>query len=338
MVQGLFSVETINGIRPLRPSRDLSGLADLIEQAFGPELLLGGEQVLRELRFLGRLGPLSLLALAMSSPVDGLLGGFVCEQDGRVVGNVTLSRPTGHARRWQISNVAVWDGYRRRGIGRSLVETAIETIVQRGGHSAFLYVREDNPAAVHLYESVGFVALDRWTDLMLEAPVPRLDGGAARGPDLRLLRRLRPKEGPALYELAAQARGAGHKWLSLPSRRRFVRPWDERLSQRLSVLWTGQQESFWGVHAAGRRLRAGLSLRAFSGWNRKPHRFEVWVHPSYRGRLEQSLAQDVSTLAGRLALRRAVLTLAACEQAMIDALIERSFSRVRTLILMKLEL
>ena len=94
LVQGLFSVETINGIRPLRPSRDLSDLADLIAQAFGPELSLGGEQVLRELRFLGRLGPLSLLLLAVSSPVDGLLGGFVWEQDGRVVGNVTLSRPS----------------------------------------------------------------------------------------------------------------------------------------------------------------------------------------------------------------------------------------------------
>ena len=98
-----FLVETSNHIRPLRLSRDLSELADLLEQAFGPELALGGAQMLRELRFLGRLGPLSLLLLDVSSPVDGLSNGFVYEHEGRVVGNVTLSRPTRHAHRWQKS-------------------------------------------------------------------------------------------------------------------------------------------------------------------------------------------------------------------------------------------
>jgi ribosomal protein S18 acetylase RimI-like enzyme len=322
LVQGSFSVETINGIRPLRPSRDLAGLADLIEQAFGPELALGG----------------SLLLLAMSSPVDGLLNGFVWEQDGRVIGNVTLSRPTGHARRWQLSNVAVWDAYRGQGIGRSLVETALDAIVQRGGDTAYLYVREDNPAAVHLYKSLGFVAVDRLSDLVLAAPSARPGDEAARGADLRLLRRLRPQEGPSLYELAVQARGAGQKWLGLPRRRRFVRTLDERLFSRVSALWTGQRESFWGVDATNRRLRAALSLRASSGWNRKPHRVELWVHPSYRGRLEPKLAQDVVTLVARLAPRRAFVSLADCDQAMADALLEHAFSKVRTLILMKLEL
>lgn len=337
MVQELFSVETTNGIRPLRPSHDLAGLADLIEQAFGPDLSLGGEQVLRELRFLGRLGPLSVLLLAMSSPIDGLLGGFVWEQDGKLVGNVTLSRPTGHPRRWQISNVAVLDAYRGRGIGRSLVETALDAIVQRGGHSAYLYVREDNPAALCLYDSLGFADLDRLTDLMLPVPERRANGLPAPRPELRLLRRLRSHEGKALYALAAQARGPGHRWLSLPSRRRFVRTPDERLFAWLSALWTGQRELFWGAPATNRRLRAGLSVRVSSGWNPKPHRFEVWVHPSERGGLERRLAQDVVTLAARLAPRRLFLTLPACEQAMEDALLEHSFSRARTLVLKTLE-
>jgi len=335
-----FSVETSQNIRPLRPSRDLSGLADLLEQAFGHELVLGGEQMLRELRFLGRLGPLSLLLLDKGSPVDGLSNGFVYEQDGRVVGNVTLSRPTGHAQRWQLSNVAVLDAYRGRGIGRTLVQTAIDTIVQRGGQTAYLYVREDNPAAVHLYESVGFVAVDRLTSLVLEGR--ELDAGrldeSVGGMALSLLRRLRPEEGQALYELAAQARGPGQRWLGLPHRRRFVRTADERLFQWLSSLWTGQRETFWGVPSTSQRLCAGLSLQASSGWNRKPHQVEVWIHPSYRGGLEPKLARDLVTLTSRLAARRLVVSLAGCEQAMVDALLGKAFTRVRTLILMKLEL
>jgi ribosomal protein S18 acetylase RimI-like enzyme len=298
--------------------------------------------VLRELRLLGRLGPLSVLLLAMSSPVDGLLNGFVYEQDGKVVGNVTLSRPTGHAHRWQVSNVAVLDAYRGQGIGRSLVETALDAIQQRGGRVAYLYVRDDNPAAVHLYESMGFVALDHLTDLVPAGQALRSE--ADRPPEsvadaeLGLLRRLRASEGQALYELVGQARGAGQKWLGLPRRRRFVRTADERFFQWLSALWRGPRETFWGASPTNRSLLAGMSVREASGWERKPHRIEIWVHPSYRGRLEHKLAQDVTTLVARLAPHRVFLSLSASEQAMIDALLERPFSRARTLILMRLEL
>lgn len=329
----LFPVEMRNNIRPLRPSRDLAGLADLLEQAFGPELALGGEQMLRELRFLGRLGPLSLLLLDMGSPIDGVSNGFVFEQDGRVVGNVTLSRPTGHARRWQLSNVAVLDEYRGRGIARSLVETAIETIAQRGGHAVYLYVRDDNPAALHLYDSAGFVAVDRLISLALDGGQP-----SAGKSELRLLRRLRPAEAQALYELAALARGAGQKWLGLPRRRRFVRTADERFFHWLGGLWTGQRETFWGASFTSPRLCAGANLQASLGRNLKPHQVEVWIHPSYRGRLEARLAQDVVTLAARLSARRTVVTLAASEEALAAALLGQGFSKLRTLILMKLEL
>jgi ribosomal protein S18 acetylase RimI-like enzyme len=333
LVQQLLSTQVTNGIRLLRPSRDLGDLAELIEQAFGPELLLGGERVVRELRFLGRMGPLSLLLLAMSSPVDGLLSGFVWEQDGRVIGNVTLSRPTRHPRRWQISNVAVLDTYREQGIGRALVETAIDAVVQRGGDVAFLYVRDDNLAAVQLYESLGFTAVDRTIDLMLEAGESWPEGA-----QLQLLRRLRPHEGKALYELAARAAGAGQRWLSLPPRRRFVRTADERIARWLNGLGEGLRESFWGASTTSGRLQAGLSLRATIGWNRSPHKLEVWVDPGVRGRVEPRLAQDIRALIAGLAPRRALVSLPPCEAAMVDALSKHGFSVVRALVLMRLEL
>jgi hypothetical protein len=204
-------------------------------------------------------------------------------------------------------------------------------ILRQGGYAAYLYVREDNPAAVHLYESLGFLEMDRLTDLALEAQAP-----ATR--ELGLLRRLRAAEGRALYELAALASGPGQKWLSLPQRRRFVRSADERFFQWLGSPLMGEQESFWGAYDARQRLCAGVSLKARRGWDHRPHRVELWVHPGLRGRLEEDLAEDVMSLLARQSARRSVVSLPACERAATDALLRCSFHEVRTLILMKLEL
>ena len=149
LVAHVASKKGRTGIRPLNPGRDLGQLADLVENAFGDELSTSGARVIREIRLLSKLGPLNYLLLGMSSEVDGMFTGFVWEQDGRVVGNVTVNRPTGHPHKWQISNVAVLDVYRRQGIGRSLVEAAVDLIVRRGGRSAYLFARDDNPSALN---------------------------------------------------------------------------------------------------------------------------------------------------------------------------------------------
>lgn len=330
----LVSRENVNGIRPLHPARDLDGLAHLIEQAFGEELSEGGEQVLRELRLLSRLGPLSLLAIGMGSEVDGLFNGYVWEQEGRVVGNVTLSRPTRHPTRWQISNVAVLETWRGQGIGRRLVEAAINLVLRRGGHTAYLFVRQNNPAAIHLYKSLGFVEVDRTTDLKF-ANRPSMTEQAQ---PLGLLQRLQPQEAEALYGLASQAMGAGSRWLAPVRRRQFVRSVDERFFREIGALVSGERETTWGAFATGDRLRAGLSLRATRLWNPKPHRLSLWVHPSYRGRLESLLAQDVVTLLAGEASRDVQVSLPACESAAIEALLGQGFLTIRTLILMKLDL
>ena len=127
-----------NGIRSVDPAYDLGQLADLLQHAFGEELTRNGEQVLRELRVLSALGPLNALFTGTGSEVGGMFTGFVWEHDGRLVGNVTVNRPTRHPARWQVSNVAVLEGYRGRGIGRQLVDAAIELILRRGGRIAVI--------------------------------------------------------------------------------------------------------------------------------------------------------------------------------------------------------
>jgi ribosomal protein S18 acetylase RimI-like enzyme len=331
LISKLASGRHTSGIRSLNPSRDLGQLADLIESAFGQELSDGGEQVLREIRLLSRLGPLNYLFTEMSSEIDGLFNSYVWEEEGRVVGNVTVNRPTGHPQRWQISNVAVLDPWRGRGIGRKLVEAALDQIVRRGGQAAYLFVRDDNPSAGRLYEGLGFVRVDAATDLKLDPP-PRSGPSA----DVEVLRSLRPEEGEALYQLVSRAAGPGYRWLYAIRRRQYVLSAEERFSRWLESLFTGQAETRWCLSTAG-ELDAGVSLRATRLWNRKPHILHLWVRPDRRGQVEKALARDIAALLSRQAPRSTRLSLPECECAAIEALLEQGFTKVRTLVLMRLD-
>ncbi len=55
-----------------------------------------------------------------------------------------------------ITNIAVKNGVRRRGIGRKLTELLIEDGLQRGVKAAHLEVRRSNLAAQGLYRALGF--------------------------------------------------------------------------------------------------------------------------------------------------------------------------------------
>lgn len=55
-----------------------------------------------------------------------------------------------------INNVAVRENYRRRGIGRSLLDRILEAGRRSGVACAFLELRAGNRAALSLYEKCGF--------------------------------------------------------------------------------------------------------------------------------------------------------------------------------------
>ncbi len=79
----------------------------------------------------------------------------LAEVEGRVVGYVIY---------WQlpkevdIHNLAVHPGYRRQGIGRSLLTSAIDNAKGQGSNRVTLEVRKSNQAAQQLYQSLGFAA------------------------------------------------------------------------------------------------------------------------------------------------------------------------------------
>lgn len=65
-------------------------------------------------------------------------------------------------RRLYIHHMAVSPTRQNQGIGRLLLQRSVE-IATELGYQAKLEVHEDNPAAIHLYSSLGFTALDGYT-------------------------------------------------------------------------------------------------------------------------------------------------------------------------------
>lgn len=77
-----------------------------------------------------------------------------------VEGYAGLRAPDGTGQ-GDIQTIAVVEGARGRGLGRTLMTALLSEARTRGADEVFLEVRADNPAAQHLYESLGFERIDR---------------------------------------------------------------------------------------------------------------------------------------------------------------------------------
>jgi ribosomal-protein-alanine acetyltransferase len=60
-----------------------------------------------------------------------------------------------------IQTLATVADHRKKGLGRTLLRALLEEARRRGAHDVFLEVRADNPGAQSLYESEGFLVIDR---------------------------------------------------------------------------------------------------------------------------------------------------------------------------------
>jgi ribosomal-protein-alanine N-acetyltransferase len=87
---------------------------------------------------------------ALETPVGF---GLVAERDGEILGYVVGRVVAGEG---EILNLAVAPGVRRTGVGRALLEAALDHLVRHGGREVFLEVRVSNLAARRLYEAAGF--------------------------------------------------------------------------------------------------------------------------------------------------------------------------------------
>ena len=83
-------------------------------------------------------------------------GFLVAEENRRIVGFIAGVMP--HESEARILMMAVRRHFRRRGIGRALMNTFINSCTLRGAKRIYLEVRMSNIAAIEFYRSLGFSA------------------------------------------------------------------------------------------------------------------------------------------------------------------------------------
>ncbi len=78
---------------------------------------------------------------------------MVAEFESKIVGYSNIYIVAGEA---QIGNFAVASGFRKRGVGKLLMNEIMDKASENKCHVIFLEVRESNTPAVELYKSYGF--------------------------------------------------------------------------------------------------------------------------------------------------------------------------------------
>lgn len=151
-------------IRSIHLRKDLFPVADLVEMCFAEHMDAEGRAYLRHIRSSAH--DENSIFLDASTPETSQIPfhGYVWVEDGKVIGNITLIYANKRNQpRYFIANVAVHPDYRNRGIGRQLTMRAIQHVKDHDGRAVILQVREDNPSAIHIYESLGFREINRRT-------------------------------------------------------------------------------------------------------------------------------------------------------------------------------
>ncbi len=167
----LMSVSDIfpANIRPVHPANDLNQIADLIETCFANHLDADGRDYIHFLRKLAS-NKVYQFSFQGNSSAPAPIEGFVWEESGKIVGNLSLIRFARHEDPvFLIANVAVFTEFRRQGIARLLTKRALDEAKARHASAAWLHVRDDNPAAIELYHSLGFQEVARRSTWNLES-------------------------------------------------------------------------------------------------------------------------------------------------------------------------
>lgn len=328
-IKAVASQSLEQGLRPLNPARDLGQVADLIGTVFADELEAEGEAALRDLRTVGRLGPLLPLFVHAADGFHSLYTGFVWIEDDRIVGNVTVQYLDLYGQRWQIANVAVLPAYRARGIGRALMDAALAFISSRGGTWGILQVRADNQPARGLYERLGFEPVVEVSEMVL----PRVPHALSPPPTPDLpLRRRHPSDAEQEYQLAVDCTPVLAQWWNPVRRGTYQRGWMSRLGETLARLIGQQQVIREGIYDDG-RLWAAMTLHA-TRWGKR-HRLRLMVHPQQRGQWEKGLVQRALSLLANYPRRPLVVHQPTYHEEAVEVLETHGFQAVRSLVTMR---
>lgn len=317
-------------IRPINLGRDLHDVSALLRLAFGSAMKPDRHTAL-DGRILGDDGSwFGLFSLRNSQIVPG----FVWEEDGHIVGNVSLL-PSALTGRFLVANVAVHPDYRRRGIARRLMQTTLQAVQQYNGRVVMLQVEHQNRPAIALYQSLGFSMLGEitsWRAGYARLRTLAVPGSSRRGPDVvgnYLLRPLRSSEWRQAYELDRDSVTPDLNWpqpLGHQAYKQGFWAWVGRF-------FRGRQVETWVVADEQSGQLMGLA-RITSEWGRA-HRLRLRVRPAGKGQFERPLLAKLLRRLQYLADRQVRIDHPAGDEAANQNLLEANFVAQRTLALMR---
>jgi GNAT superfamily N-acetyltransferase len=314
-----------SGPRPINLGRDVRPVLALLNISFGPVRDSQGRAVAD--RF--SLSQSAPFARRLSMASRGFTPGFVWEEEGRIVGNVTLLESPIRGR-YLIANVAVHPDFRRRGIARGLMHEALSHIRSWNGRQVYLQVESDNEAARALYQSMAFDdlgAVNRW-----QGSLSRLRFASTEqppvGPPPRLLRRREWREARQLDRLGFEP---DLNWPAPPPADYYK----TGLLQRIGDLLNGRRQETWIMESADDHGSHLIGLADIvSEWNR-PHNLRLCVAPPYRGRLDGSLLKLAISRLRRIRSGVVWLNYPAADAEMSTLLETSNFQLSRTLTVLR---
>jgi ribosomal protein S18 acetylase RimI-like enzyme len=328
-----------SGLRPVDPARDMGAVADLIQAAFADDLDQAGYSMLREMRHMGRLGPLLWWFNDPGAGLNQVLSGFVWLEDGQVIGNVTVTQASHAADRWIISNVAVAKPHRGRGIARRLMNAAIGVIDEWRGKVVTLQVRDDNAAALHLYQTMGFRVIFGSTHMRLDAvtsvpllPLPGTQLRTLRNTDAEMSYQLARAATPEVVQAEHPIRLA-HYQLGLE--RRFADWFRTWMGGPPAVRLAAVVPCLCGGAERGDRLEATIVTEPAG---RSESQIALTVHPEQRGRIEKHLISHMLHQLSQKAHHSVVARHPTYHPEGIEAFRSFGFRTERTLLWMRREM
>ncbi len=320
--------EPLRGLRPFNPTRDLKEVVDLLRLAFPEELGRPEAAWLRDMETLGALKPLIWLANQLNIALGSIFYGFVWIEDGRIVGNVTITRVS--PQNWLISNVAVHPDYRRRGIARELMDASVDWIRGRNARWVTLEVRRDNTPAKSLYLNMGFVIVQGTTEMQRRGVglVTQVEP-----PGGYQLRSARPDDSRQMFELARQITPPLAQAIEPIRQQDYAVGTLGRVTNGLRRLIGLPATLHWVVADASDQIVATLTVQV-GGYNQ---RIGFMIHPDLHGLLEEPLVTcALDVFVSQRGCIRAIVD--ADHTEAVVALEAHGFREVRTLDRMALEL
>ena len=321
---GLEAEDRPGPLRRLDVWRDLEQVSRLLSVVFGDEAAAMGRNASREFDLLRFAVPVASLHTLFSESFAGVFSGFVWEENGRIVGNVSVGKIDSSGRRWMIANVAVLPSCRRRGIARQLTQAAIEEAMKRGARAVVLDVRADNVPARDLYLSMGFQFLDCKARFRLGHAI-RYDWSVQPG---YAVCQLPPYDRSQILPLALAATPKAVQELVPIRDRDYAVPWWRRVATSFGHTLSGETERVFGAQHHGELV--GVAEIVVRRWG-SLHRLSMLTHPSHASQVAATLVgRSLAGLRDYLP-RPVVAEIRSGRQAEADALRAYGFADLETL-------